>query len=221
MSQSNPLYQAIIFDFGGVLIDWNPRYLYRKLFDGDSNVIERFLTDIGFMEWNLQQDKGRSFAVAVAELCERFPAYANLIRAYDQRWEESIAGPIQPTVNLLHSLKQTGCRLYGLSNWSAEKFETVRSKYEFFNWFDTIVVSGEVKLVKPDPRIYTLFLERIGRTAEECLFIDDSRANIAAADQLGFKTIWYESPEQLEAELRHLGILRQKGDETCSSCPNS
>ena len=210
MSPSNPLYQAIIFDFGGVLIDWNPRYLYRKLFDGNSNAMERFLTDIGFMEWNLQQDKGRSFAVAVAELSERFPAYADLIKAYDQRWEESLAGPIQSTVNLLHSLEQVGYRLYGLSNWSAEKFQIVRPKYEFFNWFETIVVSGEAKLVKPDPRIYTLFLERIGWTAEECLFIDDSRANIATADQLGFKTIWYESPEQLKAELFHLNILRRK-----------
>jgi 2-haloacid dehalogenase len=88
-------YQAIIFDMGGVLMDWNPRYLYRKLFDGDSHSMERFLTEIGFTEWNLQQDKGRSFAVAVAELCARFPAYADLIKAYDQRWEESIAGPIQ------------------------------------------------------------------------------------------------------------------------------
>jgi 2-haloacid dehalogenase len=210
MSQSNPLYQAIIFDFGGVLIDWNPRYLYRKFFAGDSESMERFLTEIGFAEWNLQQDKGRSFAVAVAELCVRFPDYADLIRAYDQHWEESIAGPIQPTVNILRSLKQVGYRLYGLSNWSVEKFEIVRPRYEFFGWLDTILVSGEVKLVKPDPRIYTVLLERIGRTAKECLFIDDSRANVAAADQLGFKTVHYESPEQLETELCHLGILRRK-----------
>ena len=200
-------YQAIIFDFGGVLMDWNPRYLYRKFFDGNTESMERFLTDIGFAEWNLQQDKGRPFAVAVAELCDRFPAYADLIQAYDQRWEESIGGPIQPTVNILRTLKHAGYPLYGLSNWSVEKFELVRPKYEFFGWLDLILVSGEVKLVKPDPRIYAVFLERIGRMAKECLFIDDSRLNIATADQLGFGTIHFQSPERLEIELRHLGML--------------
>jgi len=207
MNQSDRPYQAIIFDFGGVLVDWNPRYLYRKFFDGNAESMERFLTEIGFAEWNLRQDKGRSFAVAVAELYAQFPAYADLIRAYDQRWEESLGGPIQPTVNILRTLKQAGHRLYGLSNWSVEKFEIVRPKYEFFGWLDLILVSGEVKLVKPDPRIYAAFLERIGRTAKECLFIDDSRLNIATADQLGFATIHYQSPEQLESELRRLGLL--------------
>ena len=207
MNQSDRPYQAIIFDFGGVLVDWNPRYLYRKFFDGNAESMERFLTEIGFAEWNLQQDKGRSFAVAVAELYAQFPAYADLIRAYDQRWEESLGGPIQPTVNILRTLKQAGHRLYGLSNWSVEKFEIIRPKYEFFGWLDLILVSGEVKLVKPDPRIYAAFLERIGRTAKECLFIDDSRLNIATADQLGFATIHYQSPEQLESELRRLGLL--------------
>jgi len=207
----NHAYQAIIFDMGGVLMDWNPRYLYRKLFDGDSHSMERFLTEIGFAEWNLQQDKGRPFAVAVAELCARFPAYADLIKAYDERWEESIAGPIQSTVDILHSLSHAGHRLYGLSNWSVEKFELVRGKYEFLSWFEMIMVSGEVGLVKPDPGIYVLLLERIRRTAEECLFIDDSVANIAAASQMGFKTIQYQSPEQLATELCSLGVLPQEG----------
>jgi 2-haloacid dehalogenase len=200
-------YADIIFDFGGVLIDWNPRYLYRKLFDGDADSMERFLTEVKFTEWNLQQDVGRSFAEGVADLCGRFPAYAGLIKAYDERWEESISGLIEPTVAILRRLKQAGRRLHGLSNWSVEKFELVRPKYEFFSWFDTILVSGEVTLIKPDPRIYAVLLERIDRKPEECLFIDDSKINIASADQLGFKTIPFESPERLEEELRSLGVL--------------
>jgi 2-haloacid dehalogenase len=210
MSPFNHPYLAIVFDFGGVLLDWNPRYLYRKLFNGDPNAMERFLTEIGFVEWNLQQDKGRPLAVAVAELSERFPQYADLIQAYDERWPESIAGPIQPTVNILYALKQAGYPLYGLSNWSAETFQRVRHRYAFLDWFETIVVSGDVKLVKPDPRIYSVFLERVGRTAGECLFIDDSEANVAVAGQLGFKTIRFESPEQLARELHQRGLTLEK-----------
>jgi 2-haloacid dehalogenase len=207
MTSRNSHLQAIIFDFGGVLLDWDPRYLYRKFFNGNHEAMERFLADIGFMEWNLQQDKGRPFAVAVAELSAQFPHYADLIRAYDERWEESIAGPIQPTVDILYALKQAGYRLYGLSNWSVETFRRTRNKYAFFDWFEDIVVSGEVRLVKPDPRIYRLTLDRIGRTAQECLFIDDSEANVAVADRLGFKSIRYESPGQLKVELQRLGVL--------------
>ncbi|MBA3711689.1 MAG: HAD family phosphatase [Pyrinomonadaceae bacterium] len=198
---------AIIFDFGGVLLDWNPRYLYRKLLGDSPDAMERFFTEIGFVEWNMQQDNGRPFAVAVTELSERFPHYAELIRAYDERWEESISGPIQPTIDILHSLKEAGYRLYGLSNWSAETFYRIQHKHTFLDWFDDIVISGEVRLVKPDPRIYTVLLERIGRRAEECLFIDDSEANIAAALQLGFRVIWFKSPELLAAELCRLGLL--------------
>lgn len=207
MTRVGARYADIIFDFGGVLIDWNPRYLYRKFFDGDAASMEGFLTEVGFIEWNLQQDIGRPFAEGVADLCKRFPAYAGLIKAYDERWEESIGGLIQPTVAILRRLKRAGFRLHGLSNWSVEKYDLVRPKYEFFSWFDTILVSGEVKLIKPDPRIYAVLLERIGRKPEECVFVDDSQVNITTADQLGFKTIHFLSPEGLEDELRALHIL--------------
>ena len=206
MTKSNHKAQAIIFDFGGVLFEWDPRYLYRKLFNGNHETMERFLADIDFYEWNLQQDKGRPFAEGVAVLSRQFPHYADLIRTYDQRWEESIVGPIQPVVDIARSLKQAGHRLYALSNWSAEKFRFLRPRHEFFEWFDDILVSGEVKHIKPDPRIYTLFLERIGRTAEACVFIDDSEPNIVTARQLGFITIRYESPEQLTSALKALGL---------------
>ena len=199
--------RAIVFDFGGVLMDWNPRYLYRKLFPGDDTAMERFLAEIGFTEWNQQQDAGRAFSLAVTELVKRFPSYADLIQAYDERWEESIAGPLRGTVDLLLPLQQAGLELHGLSNWSSEKFAAVRTKYSFFQLFATILLSGDVKLIKPDPRIFEALLERIGRSASECLFIDDSEENISTARSLGFETIRFESPDQLRRELQHRGLL--------------
>jgi 2-haloacid dehalogenase len=208
MDNLNPHNTTLAFDIGGVLLDWDPRYLYRKLFNGNPEAMERFLVEIDFFNWNLQQDAGRPFAAGVAELSQRFPHYAGLIQAYPERYEESLAGTIQGSVDLLHRLKQSGYRLYGLSNWSTETFQRVRNKYVFMSWFETILLSGEVKLLKPDPRIYVIFLERIGRSACECLFIDDSKANIAVADQLGFMTIFFESPGQLERELNRRGLLQ-------------
>jgi len=199
--------RAIVVDFGGVLIDWNPRYLYRKLFPGNDTAMESFLAEIRFTEWNQQQDAGRAFSLAVTELVKRFPSYAGLIQAYDERWEESIAGPLQGTVDLLLPLQQAGLELHGLSNWSSEKFAEVRTKYSFFHLCATILLSGDVKLVKPDPRIFEALLERIGRSASECLCIDDSEENISTARSLGFDTIRFESPDQLRRELQHRGLL--------------
>lgn len=200
--------EAFIFDFGGVIFDWDPRYLYRKFFDGDTEAMERFLVEIDFFQWNLQQDEGRPFAEAVSQLSERFPQYTELIRAYREHWEESIQGPIQPTLDILSRLKRAGYPLYALSNWSAETYQLIRPRYDFFDWFDCILVSGEARVAKPDPRIYTIFLERIRRKAEECLFIDDSESNVQAAQQLGFQVVRFESPAQLEAELRQMGLLQ-------------
>jgi 2-haloacid dehalogenase len=221
MNQSDRPSPVIIFDFGGVLLDWDPRYLYQKLFENDVDATERFLDEIGFVEWNLEQDRGRPFAVAIKELQERFPHYAEFIGAYDERWEESIGGPIQSTVKLLGALKQAGFPLYGLSNWSAETFRRIRHKHPFLNWFDDIVLSGEVRITKPDPRIYTVLLERIGRPAAACLFIDDSEANVAAAQQLGFKTILFKSPEQLQSELIRLGLLQPDANAAAMNRPGS
>ena len=196
-----------MFDFGGVLVDWNPRYLYRKLFHGDDSAMERFLEEIGFTEWNLQQDLGRDFATAVEELAARFPHYDSQIRAYHERWEESVAGPIQAAVDLLEPLKRAGHELHGLSNWSSEKFALARAKYRFFDLFQTILISGEVRLAKPDPRIFAAFLQRIGRMAAECLFVDDSEPNIAAARELGFDALHFKSPAQLRTELQRRKLL--------------
>jgi 2-haloacid dehalogenase len=191
---------AIVFDFGNVLVDWNPHYLYRKLLDGDQ-AIDQFLGEIDFFQWNLQHDAGRPFDESIAEMCALYPQYCDLIRAYDLRYEESISGPIWPTVEVLRSLKDAGYPLYALSNWPADKFDLVRPKYEFFSWFDDIVISGKVRIAKPDRRIFELLLQRIGRPPGECLFIDDSPKNIAAAQQLGFQTIHFHSAEQLKQDL--------------------
>ena len=196
---------TIIFDFGGVLLDWNPYHLYRRFF-ANKTEIEKFLAEINFPEWNKQQDKGRPFAQGVAELSSEFPEYSHLIRAYRENWEESIVGPINGSVTLLKCLKAAGYSVYGLSNWSAETFPIAFNKYEFFNLFDGIIISGEVKIVKPDPAIFELMLRKIGRSPQECLLIDDSGTNIIAAQQLGFVTVHFQSPEQLEGELRRLKL---------------
>jgi 2-haloacid dehalogenase len=198
---------AIIFDFGGVLLDWNPRYLYRKLFPNDEQGMERFLAEIGFDEWNHLQDAGRPFSVAVAELCSRYPQYCDLIRAYDERFLESIKGAIPGTVDILRSLWKVGFFLFGFSNWPAEKFYLVRPRYEFLDWFQGIVISGEVGITKPDPRIFQVLLMQVDRPAGECLLIDDSPPNIATAQTLGFQTIHFYKPSQLADELAGRGLL--------------
>lgn len=198
----NPKPPVFVFDFGGVLMDWDPRYLYRKFFNDDSQTMERFLAEIDFYNWNMQQDAGRSFAEAVDTLSARFPDYANLIKAYDERWEESLGGPIQSNVELLRQIKARGYQIFGLSNWSSEKFRIVRDKYPFFEWFEDIIISGEVGLVKPDPLIFNLLLDRVRRPAADCLLIDDSPANIEAANSLGFQTILVGSPDKLAASLQ-------------------
>jgi len=207
MASKDKATPVIVFDFGGVLMDWNPFYLYGKMLDNDREAMDRFLKDINFSVWNVEQDRGRSFAEGTAQLIAQFPEYEDLIRAYDERYMEMVAGSFQPVVDILQALKEAGYPLYGLSNWSAEKFSIVRNEYPFFAWFDGIVLSGEVNLVKPDKEIYELLLERAGRPASECLFIDDYAPNIQAASDLGFQTIKFESAEQLKSELSTRGIL--------------
>ena len=198
---------AVVFDFGNVLVDWDPRYLYRNLFRDDEAAMERFLVEVDFMEWNRQQDEGRTFSEGVTELCGRFPQYCDLIQAYDDRWVESLGGPIWPTVAVLRRLRDAGYPLYGLSNWSAEKFTIVCADYPFFDWFEDIILSGDVRLLKPDERIFELVLGRIGKPAGECLFIDDSFENIEKARVMGFEVIHFQTAEQLEAELCRREVL--------------
>jgi 2-haloacid dehalogenase len=199
--------KAVVFDFGGVLIGWDPRNLYSRFFPGQPQAMEDFLEEISFMEWNAQQDKGRPFAEAVALLSEKFPHHAHLISAYQENWKESLTGSIDGTVELLQALKKKGHPLYGLSNWASETFTIVRHEFEFLNLFDEIILSGEVKLIKPEPEIFELCLQKIGKPAGQCLFIDDSEANIIAAKKLGFDTVHFISPEHLKGEFQIRQLL--------------
>jgi 2-haloacid dehalogenase len=200
--------QAVVFDLGGVLIDWNPRHLYRKMFNGDEEAMERFLSEICTSEWNARQDAGRSFAEATEELIARHLDQAGLIRAFFDRWPEMLAGAIEQTVEILAELKSAGREIYALSNWSAETFPHARKRFEFLGWFDFTVISGEIGLAKPSREVFDFLLEKTGRRAGECVFIDDSPVNVAAARELGFDAIHFRSPERLRDDLTNKGILR-------------
>lgn len=198
---------AVIFDVGGVLLDWNPRYLYKKFFNGDQAAMEQFLDEVNFAEWNMLQDAGRPFAQGVAILTAQFPQWAELIKAYHTQWEESIGGAFEGSVSILKDLHQAAYPLYVLSNFSIEKFRLIEAKYEFFRLFDDILLSAQVELVKPDPRIFYALLQQIDRQQTECLLIDDSKPNIETAAQLGFDTIHFQSSRHLRVELNRRGII--------------
>lgn len=197
---------AIIFDFGGVLVDWNPYYLCRHFLGEDPELTKRFMEEVDFAAWNQDNDRGRPLAQGTLELASRFPKYRDLILAYDPRYPETINGPILPVVEILEKLKAAGYSLYGLSNWPAEKFGPVQEAYSFFCLLDDILISSDVNLIKPDPAIYKILLRRIGRPAQDCIFIDDSEVNTQAADELGFKTVHFKSAEQLVRELKALAV---------------
>ena len=203
----NTQIKAIIFDFGNVLLEWNPRYVYRRFFPNDPEAMEHFLREVNFMDWNMLQDKGRPFVEGVAALSQQFPHYSHLIQAYHVHWIDSLGDAITGTIEIMKELKEAGYPLYGLSNWSAETFPLAHRKHDFFSLLDDRVISGEVGHVKPDPEIFQILLGRIGRPARECLFIDDALPNIRQAQKMGFATILFQSPEQLREALQKLGIL--------------
>jgi 2-haloacid dehalogenase len=199
--------RIVVFDIGGVLLRWDPRFLYRKLFAGDERAVEEFLTHVCTVEWNERQDAGRTFAEAHAELIPKHPDKSHLIEAFGNRFGEMIAGPIEGTVDILADLKRAGVPRYALTNWSAETFPPARARFEFLSWFDGIVVSGEEGVIKPDPRIFRILLERYRIAPDEAVFIDDNPGNAAAAHALRIHGIHFRSPELLRRELETLGIL--------------
>jgi 2-haloacid dehalogenase len=204
--RSQPI-KAVVLDLGGVLLDWNPRHLYKRYFEEPAQM-EQFLSEINFAAWNAMQDKGRPFRDGVAELSSLFPHRAALIRAYQDRWEESIKGPVPGMAQIVRAVKAAGYPLYGLTNWSAETFPIAYRKYgDLFDLFDHIVVSGEVHLLKPDPRIFDLAIQAAGVQPSQCLFIDDGPENIAAATRMGFQAIHFVSAEQLEHQLLSMELL--------------
>ena len=196
----------IVFDLGGVLIDWNPRHLYKKVFSTEAEM-EWFLANVCTSQWNTQQDAGRPFAQGIELLKAKYPEYTFAIEFYWSRWEEMLGGEITESVEILRSLKMRGYHVYALSNWSTETFALVRDKYGFLNAFDGMVISGEEKLVKPDPEIYKRLLEKYGLKASNCIFIDDNAANISKAADLGFETILFTDSDALHRALINRSIL--------------
>lgn len=207
MKANNQVNKVLVFDLGGVLMDWSPYYLYCDTLGLNRQTVDAFLQEVNFTAWNRELDRGRSFQQAIDDLSAAFPAYADWIRAYDQRYQATVRGAFQPVVDLLERLKLAGYPLHALSNWSAEKFYTICPHYPFFQWFDSLLISGDVGLIKPDAAIFELLLQRIGRPAQDCIFIDDHLPNVLAARDLGFHAIQFLSPVQLEAELQALGVL--------------
>ncbi len=198
---------VVVFDLGGVLIDWNPRHLYRKLFDGDEAAMEDFLANVCTTSWNSQQDAGRTFAEACASLKSEHPSHAELIDAWIERQPEMVSGAIAGTVEILAELRARRVPLYALSNWSAETFPIVLKRFEFLHWFQGIVLSGEVRLLKPDPRIFHLFFKTHGIDPAEAVYIDDLKANVEAATALAMQGILFTDPASLRSELVKLRLL--------------
>jgi 2-haloacid dehalogenase len=195
---------TLVFDIGNVLISWDPRNLYRNLFE-DGERMEWFLAEVCNHEWNLEQDRGRLFAEAITERTAAFPDLETEIRAYDERWPEMISGPIAGSVRLLEAVRAAGRPNYAITNFSHEKFAVAREMFGFLRSFDGIVVSGDEKLVKPDPAIYRLLIERHGLDPADCIFIDDSPANVAGARLVGMRGVHFTSPDGLLRDLEAAG----------------
>ncbi|OPA92691.1 haloacid dehalogenase [Pseudomonas fluorescens] len=202
--------RAVVFDFGGVLFDWNPHHLYRKLI-ADERERQWFLDTICTQAWNTEQDAGRALAEATRVLTDQYPRHETLIKAYYERWHEMLRGPLPEGVAILRALHAAKMPLFGLTNWSAETFPYARANYPFLQCFRDIVVSGELKLIKPDPAIYHASLDQV-RThlpdiqPGEVVFIDDVAGNIDAAITLGWQGIHHVSAEQTAKRLRELGV---------------
>jgi 2-haloacid dehalogenase len=196
---------AVVFDLGAVLIDWDPRYLYRSLLPDDA-AIDGFLDEVGLAEWNEALDAGGDWDEAVEELASRHPNRRALIEAFRDRWEETLGEPIWPVVEMVRELKANGIRTFALSNWSARTFAIARPRFEFLGWLDGIVVSGEVGVTKPDPRIFRALLDRYALDASQTAFVDDRDVNVEAAAALGIRAVQFLDAAGLRDDLRAMGL---------------
>ncbi|GHA31989.1 hydrolase [Devosia pacifica] len=194
-----------VFDLGGVFVDWNPMYLFRKLFDTEEEA-EWFHRHICTPAWNLEFDAGEIYSEGVAKLITRFPRYWREIQAYDLRWKETFNGVYQGTVDIHDELIAADMPTFAITNFSWEKWVTCLEDWPFLEKFDGVVVSGLERLVKPDMRIYQLFCERYALAPESCVFIDDSEPNVIAARKVGMHALHFTSPETLRSELIELGL---------------
>jgi len=198
---------TIIFDLGGVLIDWNPEYVYREVFNGNQDKVDWFLNNICTSEWNVEQDAGRTFQEATELLIDQYPQYEEWIRIFYDRWEDMLGGTIKETVKLLNQLKESDLyKLYALTNWSAESFHVALERFDFLNQFDGIIVSGEEKTRKPFSKIYDITLNRYQIIAGKSIFIDDNFENIQAAKKLGINVIHFKNTKQLKNDLSNFGV---------------
>ncbi|MCB0586187.1 MAG: HAD family phosphatase [Phaeodactylibacter sp.] len=198
---------TVIFDLGGVLIDWNPEYVFRQVFEEEEEM-RYFFEEVCTSEWNLQQDAGRPLKEATEEKVREFPEYEAAIRAYYGRWENMLGGAIQETVRILEQIHARGAhRLYALTNWSHETFPVAQERFGFLQLFEGIVVSGQEKLAKPDHKIYHTLLNRYQARADASVFIDDNAHNVEAAKEVGLQAIHFQGAEPLKEELMGLGVL--------------
>ncbi len=200
--------KAIIFDLGGVLIDWNPAYVFDNMFADDEEKKKYFFKNVCTSDWNENQDAGYPIQKATDDLIEKHPDWKEYIEAFYGRWIEMLGGPIHETVDIFKELKDTGkYKTYALTNWSGELFPIALERYDFLHWFDGRVVSGDEKMRKPFPEFYKLLLNRYDLQPDESLFIDDNLRNVQAAESLGIPTIHFQSPSQLKTELEKQHIL--------------
>ena len=197
----------IIFDFGGVLIDWNPLHLYNRYFLGDEAKARWFIDNICTMEWNVQMDAGKPFADGIRELTALHPEWADAIAAYRARWQEMIGGPIPGMTDVVHQLKDAGYHVFGLSNWSWETLSTIIDDYPVIKELEGVVISGLEYVIKPQPEIYRLLLDRYRLKADECVFIDDNLANVQGAEAVGIHGLLFAGPEMLKEEFKKLHIM--------------
>jgi len=204
----NSKIDTVIFDLGGVLIDWNPEYLYAKIFRGDTEKMAWFLSTVCTPDWNMEQDAGRTFEDATELLVNDYPEYKKEISAFYDRWEEMIKDEIHGTVMILNTLKELNeVKLYALTNWSIQTFPIAKQRFSFLKQFEGIVVSGEEKTRKPYSKIYKTTLERYDLSPERCLFIDDSLDNVNAAKDLKINALQFKNADQLKSDLKELGLL--------------
>jgi 2-haloacid dehalogenase len=198
---------TVIFDFGGVLIDWDPRHLYRKLFAGDEAAMEDFLATVCNPAWNIRQDGGRPVAEATRLLTLAHPHHAELIAAFYGRFDEMMPVPVEGSVAILSELRERGVPLYGLTNFSAETYPLALARFPFIGWLNGVIVSGEHGIVKPDPAIYRLLCDRFSIDPRSAVFIDDVKRNAEGAEAVGIKGIHFTGAKALRAELMELGLL--------------
>ena len=196
---------TVIFDIGNVLIPWDPRWLLRKLLP-DETALERFMSETGFIQWNAQHDAGQAFAQGIEKQGAAFPHYRHLFQAYFERWEETIAPPIQGCVSLARKLRTAGYRTLALTNFSAETFPRAIRLNPFLSEFEGIVVSGEEEMMKPETAIYTLLCDRYAIQPARAVFIDDSLHNVEGARHIGMHAVHFKTVEQLHEDLHALGI---------------